>query len=115
MIPGAKAKLVWENQEVGEYIRVLHWLPYYVEHQPALLHRMIAHTREAEPFFYVVDQLQRVDEEKQRRYVRTVGRAQAEINRQIAAQYPDYADVSIATKGLVPQPLKTNFCFPEAA
>ena len=115
LIPGAKARLVWENHEVGEYIRVLHWLPYYIEHQPALLHKMVSHAREVEPFFNVVDQLQRLDEEKQRRYVRTVGRAQAEINRQIAAQYPDYADVSIATKGSVPQPLTTNWCFPEAA
>ena len=43
LIPGAKAELVWQNHEVGEYVRVLHWLPYYIEHQPALLHKLVAY------------------------------------------------------------------------
>jgi hypothetical protein len=109
LISGAKAKLVWEDHIVGEYVRVLHWLPHYIEYQPALLHKMIAHTREAEPFFHAVDQWQRIHDVDQKRYRRTVGRAQDEINRQIAAQYPGYADISIATKGIAPLPLRSNF------
>ena len=109
LVSGAKAKLAWEDHIVGEYVRVLHWLPHYIEYQPALLHSMIAHARDNEPFFQVADQLQSVADEDRCRYERSVARTQAEINRQIASKYPAYADVSIATKGVVPLPLRSNF------
>jgi hypothetical protein len=99
---GAKAALAWEDPgEVGEYVRVLYWLPRYIEYQPALLHKMVSRAREAS---HEIDQLERIDEEERRSYRRKVWRAQAEFNRQIAAKYPEYADVSIAPRGIHPPP-----------